>query len=176
MQFGKLTFNPVKDNPDLVAPSIQERIHAGAFQDGVLVSAIDPNLADTAAFCQAYDIAPEVGANCIIVEARRADRTWYAACLVLASNMIDVNNKVRRYLDARKISFASKETALELTGMEYGGITPLGLPKDMPILIDEDMLAEDYVIVGSGVRNSKLLVQPKVITDLDQAKVIDIKK
>lgn len=176
MQFGKLTFSPVTDKPELVAEPIQVKIRQGGFKDGVFAAAIDPRLADTAAFCEAYDIAPEAGANCIIVEAKRGDKVWHAACLILASDMLDVNGKVRRFLDARKLSFAPKDTALALTGMEYGGITPLGLPDDLPIVVDEKVLTQDYVIIGSGVRNSKILVHTTVLVELAQAKIIDIVK
>jgi prolyl-tRNA editing enzyme YbaK/EbsC (Cys-tRNA(Pro) deacylase) len=176
MQFGTLTFTPAADNPELVAEPIQVRLRAGDFVEGILVSAIDPALADTAAFCEAYGIDPESGANCIIVEAKRADRVWYAACVILASDMIDVNNKVRRHLDARKISFAPREAALKLTGMEYGGVTPLGSPEDLPILVDKKVLEQPHVIIGSGLRGSKILARSSVLAGLPQATVIDITK
>lgn len=176
MRFGKLDFEPVSENLALVADPIQSLIRQGDVGDGVLVSAIDPDLADTAAFCEAYDIAPELGANLIVVEAKRADQTWYAACLILASAMVDVNNKVRRYLDARRVSFAPRDKALALTGMEYGGISSIGLPPELPLLIDERVMSPAYVIVGSGIRGSKLLVQPSVIAARPGAVVLDITK
>jgi hypothetical protein len=55
--------------------------------------------------------------------ARRAEREWFAACLVLATTRADVNGIVRKHLGARKISFAPMDNAVSLTGMEYGGIT-----------------------------------------------------
>lgn len=176
MQFGKLTFNPLANEPELVAKPIQAKLKQGAFQDAVYIATINPDQADTGTFCEEYGIDLESSANCIIVEAKRADKTWHAACLVLADNMIDVNGKVRRYLDARKVSFASRDTALELTGMEYGGITPLGLPDDLPILIDKKVTAQEYIIIGSGLRDSKILINPKVLTELNRAEVIDITK
>lgn len=176
MQIGKLTFDPLITHPELVAQPVQASIKRGDFSDGVFVAAIDPDLADTASFCEKYGIQPEMGANCIIVEAKRADKIWHAACLILASDMIDVNGKVRRELGARKISFAPKDTALKLTSMEYGGVTPLGLPADMPILIDNRVLGQEYMVIGGGIRGSKILVQTGVLESLEQAKVMDITK
>jgi prolyl-tRNA editing enzyme YbaK/EbsC (Cys-tRNA(Pro) deacylase) len=176
MQFGKLYFNPLSQNSALVAHPIQQIVKLGMSTDGIFVSAIDARLADTSAFCEAYDVAPESGANCIIVEAKRGDRVWYAACLILATDMTDVNNKVRRYLDARKISFAAKDIALELTGMEYGGIAPIGLPDEIPLLIDEKVIEKKRVIVGSGLRKSKILVNSDVLRRLNNATIVHIAK
>ena len=98
------------------------------------VAEIDPELADTAAFCEQYGVAPSESANCVVVAGRRDGVTRLAACMVLATTRADVNGLVKRELDVRKASFAPMETAVELTGMEYGGITPIGLPADWPHL------------------------------------------
>lgn len=110
---------------ELVAPPTQAAITGMGLQ-GVQVSEIDETLADTAAFCEHYDIGLNVSANCVIVEAKRADKVWYAACVILATTKVDVNNGVRRHLDARKISFAPMDKATTLTQMQYGGINPIG--------------------------------------------------
>lgn len=176
MQLGKLTFEPLAAVPQFVAAPIQTRLKQGEFNTGVFAAPIDPSLADTASFCETYGISLAQSTNCIVVEAKRADKTWYAACLIMATDMIDVNNKVRRFLDARKISFAPKETALTLTGMEYGGITPLGLPKGWPILVDEHILSQDFVVIGGGIRGSKIVASTNVLVNLDNATVMDITK
>jgi len=144
--------------------------------DGLWVSEIDPGLADTAAFCEHYEIGLDVSANCVVVEARRADRVWFAACVVLAITRADVNGIVRKHLDARKISFAPMDAAVSLTGMEYGGITPVGLPDDWPILVDRNVIDEDRVIIGSGIRGSKLLAATEVLASLPNAEVLAITK
>ena len=111
MELGKLKFVPVGDAMDLVGDPVRQHIErTGA--DGLWVSEIDPDLADTAAFCEQYDIGLEISANCVVVEAKRADRVWHAACMVLATTRADVNGIVRKHLDARKISFASMDTAV----------------------------------------------------------------
>jgi len=171
VQLGKLTFVPASEAPELVAEPVRPHL-----QSGLWVSEIDPELADTAAFCEHYDIGLEMSANCVVVEARRAERTWHAACLVLATTRADVNGVVRKHLGARKISFASMDSAVALTGMEYGGITPVGLPADWPILIDENVVEQERVIVGSGVRGSKLLVDTAVLASLPNAEVLAITK
>jgi prolyl-tRNA editing enzyme YbaK/EbsC (Cys-tRNA(Pro) deacylase) len=175
MQFGKLKFVDISTSPELMPAVVLSSIKNNKLSD-VLVSEIDPTLADTAAFCEAYDIGLEVSANCVIVEARRADKTWHAACMILATDRADVNGIIRRYLDARKISFAPMDLATTETGMEYGGITPIGLPSDWPIIIDNRVNDTDKIIIGSGFRNSKILVSGKLLATLPNAVVLDIVK
>ena len=175
MKFGKLDFDDVKQHSELVAAATKEAIEKSDI-DGVLVSEIDASLADTAAFCEAYDIGLDVSANCVVVEAKRADKTWYAACMILATNRADINGVVRRQLDARKISFAPMDTATSLTKMEYGGITPIGLPDDWLLLVDEAITKKEHVIIGSGIRGSKLLVPGSIFTKLPNATVLNITK
>jgi prolyl-tRNA editing enzyme YbaK/EbsC (Cys-tRNA(Pro) deacylase) len=175
VKVGRLTFAPVAEAMNLVGDPVRRRIdRAGG--DGLWVSEIDPELADTATFCEHYDIGLDISANCVVVEAKRADRVWYAACMVLATNRADVNGTVRKQLDARKVSFAAMDTAVTLTGMEYGGITPVGLPTDWPILVDQNVADRECVIIGSGVRGSKLLVEPGVLAALPSAEVLAIVK
>lgn len=175
MKFGELNFVDVSQHPDLVAASTNEAIKQYNLPN-VLVSEIDAKLADTAAFCEAYDIGMDVSANCVVVEAKRADKTWYAACLLLAINRADINGVVRRRLDARKISFAPMDTATSLSIMEYGGITPIGLPEDWPLIVDEAIVQIERVIIGSGIRRSKLLVDSSIFTKLPNTVIENIVK
>jgi prolyl-tRNA editing enzyme YbaK/EbsC (Cys-tRNA(Pro) deacylase) len=168
---GKLTFAPATEAPELVAEPVRPHLQAGLW-----VSAIDPELADTAAFCEHYDIGLDVSANCVVVEAKRAERVWHAACIVLATTRADVNGIVRKHLGARKISFASMDTAVSLTGMEYGGITPIGLPADWAILVDQNVIGQARVVIGSGIRGSKLLAATDVLASLPGAEVLAITK
>ena len=175
VDLGKLTFVPVGDAMNLVGGPVRIYIEESG-GDGLWVSEIDPDLADTAAFCEHYGIGLDVSANCVVVEAKRADRVWHAACMVLATTRADVNGVVRKHIDARKISFASMDTAVSLTGMEYGGITPVGLPEVWPILIDRNVAHQQRVIIGSGIRGSKLLATSDVLAALPAAEVLDITK
>jgi prolyl-tRNA editing enzyme YbaK/EbsC (Cys-tRNA(Pro) deacylase) len=176
VELGKLRFVPVTQAIGLVGGPVQRYMQSTDVSDGLWVSEIDPGLADTAAFCGHYEIGLDVSANCVVVEARRADRVWFAACVVLAITRADVNGIVRKHLGARKISFAPMDAAVSLTGMEYGGITPVGLPDDWPILVDRNVIDEDRVIIGSGIRGSKLLAATEVLASLPNAEVLAITK
>jgi len=177
MRFGTLDFVPALARPDLLAAPTAEALAATDAESttdagGALVAEIDPGLADTAAFCEHYEISMADGANCVVVQARRGERAWYAACLVRGSDRADVNGIVRRHLDARKLSFASMDDAVARTGMEYGGITPIGLPADWPLLIDESVATHERLIIGSGIRGSKLLVPGAFLAALPNAAVL----
>lgn len=168
-----LLWTPAADRPDLLAEPVAKAVAALGRAD-VRVAEIDPELADTAAFCAHYEVSPSDGANCLIVAARRGGRTAYAACLVLGSDRVDVNGVVRGRLDARKASFAPMVTAVELTGMAYGGITAFGLPADWPVLVDTAVAAHRGLVVGSGVRHSKLSVPGVTLAELPGAEVLPL--
>jgi prolyl-tRNA editing enzyme YbaK/EbsC (Cys-tRNA(Pro) deacylase) len=140
---------------------------------GITVAEIDPALADTAAFCERYGVSLGESANCVVVAGRRSDVTTLAACVVLATTRADVNGLVRRLLDVRKISFASMDVAVSASGMEYGGITPVGLPSAWPIFVDAAVVAAGDVVVGSGVRKSKLVLAGSTLAALPSASVVD---
>ena len=124
---------------------------------------IDPTLADTAAFCEAYGYDPATSGNCILV-ASRDDPPVVAACVVLATTKLDVNRRVRKLLGVRKLSFASAELTAELTGMQIGGVTPFALPDGLPLYVDARIAALDRVLVGGGSRRLKLDVDPAALT------------
>lgn len=170
---GTLKTEPALDRPDLLAPPVLGALQRWSRASEVLVAPIDPALADTAAFCEAYEVGLDESANCVIVSGKREGQVRYAACLVLATTRADVNNVVRRLLDVRKASFAPMAEAVELTGMEYGGITPIGLPEGWPVLIDSRVAATAHVVIGSGVRHSKIALPGASLADLPGAQVIE---
>jgi prolyl-tRNA editing enzyme YbaK/EbsC (Cys-tRNA(Pro) deacylase) len=176
MRYGTLDFETASVAPDLLAGPVQKFLTIHPEIEDVWVSKIDPSLADTAAFCEKYEVELDVSANCIVVEAKRGERIWYAACIILATTKADINGAVRRLLDARKISFAPMDKATALTAMEYGGITPIGLPADWPILIDEQVVKQDKLIIGSGIRSSKILTTPGVLSSLPNVEIQQIIK
>ena len=132
----------------------------------------DPQLADTAQFCEAYGIPLEKSANAILVASRRPEG-HNAVCLVLATHRLDVNNTVRRRLGVRKVSFASAELTMDLTGQEIGGVTMFGLPDALPVWIDRAVLDNDWVIVGAGSRSAKIKLDPAQLVHLDGYEVVD---
>ncbi len=171
---GTLTVIPVSTRLDLVAEPTKALLSSRTdLASACGVSEIDSAASDTAAFCEKYQVKPEQCANCVIVRATRGEEVQYAACMILGNMRADVNGLVRRHLDARKASFAPMEDAVVLTKMEYGGITPVGLPADWPILVDGAVAAAERVIVGSGIRGSKLVVSGKFLTSLPNAVVLE---
>ena len=171
---GTLDWAPASAHPELVAPPVAAALaKLGAAADGVRVAPIDPGLADTAAFCEAYRVTLDVSANCVVVAAKRGQARRLAAAMVLATTRADVNGLVRRHLDAKKASFAPMDVAVAETGMEYGGIGPIGLPDDWPILVDRAVSTTDQVVIGSGIRGSKLLVPGALLASLPGADVLD---
>jgi|SRR3989344_4732123 len=172
MRFGALEFYPVGEHVDLVAPPVDALLKT-VDTTGVEVAAIDAQLSDTTAFCEEYEIRPETAANCVVLKAKRGDKEWFAACVILANTRADVNGVARRFLDARRVSFAPMEEAVKETGMEYGAITPVGLPAGWPILVDSRVAASDVVIIGSGVRGSKLLVPGSFLSTLPNSSVVE---
>lgn len=175
MNIGNLAAVPALDRPDLLAPCVAAALAelGGKLPaDAVGVAEIDPELADTAAFCARYDVDPGQSANCVVVAGRRDGETRFAACVVLATTRADVNGMVRRQLDVRKASFAPVQTAVELTGMEYGGITPIGLPGGWPVFVDAAAAAVALVVVGSGIRRSKLTLPGSALGNLPGAVIV----
>ena len=175
MHIGSLPAVPALDRVDLLAAPVAKVLSELADKlpaDQVGVAEIDPALADTAAFCERYGVAPGESANCVVVAGRRDGQTRMAACMVLATTRADVNGLVKRELDVRKASFAAMDTAVELTGMEYGGITPIGLPADWPLFVDEAVAAVRWAIIGSGVRRSKLVLPGAALARLPGAVVL----
>jgi prolyl-tRNA editing enzyme YbaK/EbsC (Cys-tRNA(Pro) deacylase) len=166
----ELDWQPAAGHPDLLAPPVRSAIASA----DVKVAPIDAALADTAAFCAEYDVPLSASANCVVVLGRRAGQETYAAVMVLATDRADVNGVVRRHLGVRKISFAGTEDAVSRTGMEYGGITPLGLPADWPVLVDSAVAAAGPVVIGSGIRGSKLLLDGAELAKLPTATVLDL--
>jgi prolyl-tRNA editing enzyme YbaK/EbsC (Cys-tRNA(Pro) deacylase) len=132
---------------------------------------IDPEFADTAAFCERYGYPPGHAANTIVVASKKEPKQ-YAACVVLATTRLDVNHAVRDLLGASKVSFTSAEEMARQTGMTMGGVTVFGLPDGLPIFVDERVMGLDYVILGTGGRNGKIKVSPEVFRRMANVRVV----
>ena len=175
MTVGNLDWSAARDHPELLAQPVALFLSRWEHGESVIVAPIDPALADTAAFCEQYDVPLEASANCVIVAGRRGDAVSYAACMILATNRADVNGVVRRRLDARKASFAAMDEAVSLTRMEYGGITPLGLPGEWPVLVDDAAVAVPMAVIGSGIRGSKLALPGELLGMLPGAETLTLR-
>jgi prolyl-tRNA editing enzyme YbaK/EbsC (Cys-tRNA(Pro) deacylase) len=167
---GTLDWQPALDHPELLARPVKEAIAELGLE--CFVAPIDPSRADTAEFCAVYEVPLGVSANCVVVAGRRADLATMAACLVRATDRADVNRVIRKRLDVRKISFAGMDDAVRETGMEYGGITPIGLPSSWPILVDEAVAKLDMIVVGSGIRGSKIAMAGRSAASLPNAEIL----
>ena len=171
---GSLTAVPALTRPDLLAAPVASTLAAlgEAVAAEVGVAEIDPEVADTAAFCERYGVGLTESANCVVISGKREGQTRYAACVILATTRADVNNVARRELDVRKASFAAMDVAVAESGMEYGGITPIGLPVTWPVLVDARAADTPAVVIGSGVRRSKLVLPGKLLAGLPGVRVI----
>jgi prolyl-tRNA editing enzyme YbaK/EbsC (Cys-tRNA(Pro) deacylase) len=170
---GTLTSTPVSQHPELLAPPTLDTLTRLGWLDLVGVVEIDPDLSDTASSHEMYRLPPETLANCVIVGGKREGVERLASCVVLFTTRADVNGVVRRHLDVRKASFLPTERAVELTGMEYGGINPIGLPGGWPVLVDRRVVETEVVLTGSGLRRSKLLLPGRLLGQLPQAATIE---
>ncbi|CAN5313595.1 YbaK/EbsC family protein [soil metagenome] len=155
---------------DLLDPGVRRRLEEVGVDFEVM--ACDPDLADTAAFVEAYGVPLDRSANTIVVASKGAEPT-HVACVVLATTSLDVNRAVRREMGVRKASFAGADPVRALTGMEIGGVTPFGLPEGMPILVDARVMDAPWIVLGGGNRSSKLKVAPDALRRLPALRVVD---
>jgi prolyl-tRNA editing enzyme YbaK/EbsC (Cys-tRNA(Pro) deacylase) len=167
-----LSFAPALSSPSLLAPPVYAALREWPGAAEIRVAAIDPGLSDTAAFCERYGVAPEESANCVVIAGRRGGETSYAACMVAATTRADVNGLVRRHMGVRKASFGPVDEVTALTGMEYGGITPIGLPGQWQVLVDADVAKLAVAVIGSGIRGSKLWLPGRLLAELPGAEVL----
>ncbi len=172
----KLDYVPATSRPDLLAAPVAAAVAAWSGTtpaERIRVAEIDSTLADTAAFCEAYDEPLTESANCVVVHGRRGETVTPVACVVLATTRADVNGLVRKHVNARKASFAPMDDAVADTGMEYGGITPLGLPEGYVLLVDPAVVATARVVIGSGLRGSKIELPGAAVAQIPGAQVLD---
>jgi prolyl-tRNA editing enzyme YbaK/EbsC (Cys-tRNA(Pro) deacylase) len=157
-------------HPDAIEGLVDEHLQRTAVSYEIIDC--DPDLADTAAFCEAYGYSPEDSANTILVIGK-SNPPIYVACVLLATTKLDVNHVVKERLGVRRASFADRDTTLALTGMAIGGVTPLGLPHDLPIWIDRRVTLRSRVVLGGGSRRRKIVASPELVTSLPTAEVVD---
>ncbi len=173
LSLGGLTAVPALSRPDLLPDPVRTALVLWAHGGECGVVEVDPTLADTAALSEAYGLPAEAGGNCVVVAGRRDGEQRVAACVVRADTRADVNTLVKRRLDVRKASFLPMEQAVGETGMEHGGITPVGLPPTWRLFVDASLLVAPVVILGSGVRRSKLLLPGALLADLPGVEVVE---
>jgi prolyl-tRNA editing enzyme YbaK/EbsC (Cys-tRNA(Pro) deacylase) len=169
---GSLTTVAAAERPDLLGPTVLAELERLGLLDAVGVVGIDAVMSDTASTREHYGLDLHTLANCVVVSGKRDGVEKMAACLIPATTRADVNGIVRHELDVRKASFLSQDRAVELTGMEPGGITPIGLPEDWPVFVDDAVINTGLVMIGSGVRRSKLIVRGADLVAFPAVRVI----
>lgn len=132
----------------------------------------DPSLADTADFCSHYGYSPEQSANALLVASTKGEEK-HAVCVVLAHCRLDVNKVVRKKMGVRRISFADPQDTKRLTGMELGGVTPIALPPELPVWVDQRVMQCEQIILGGGNRNSKLVLPPAGLLEIPGLEVVE---
>ena len=133
---------------------------------------INPELADTADFCANYGYSLNESGNTIIITSKRGPKK-YCACLALASTRLDVNKKVKSIMEVSRLSFASSEETEALTGMRIGGVTPFGLPSELQIYVDHNVMIAKQLVIGAGVRSAKIIIAPSELTKIPNLKIIE---
>ena len=133
---------------------------------------VDPEYADTEKFCERYGFTMEESGNTIIVASKRGEKK-FAACIVLGTDRLDVNKKVRNLMQVSRLSFANSENTMELTGMMIGGVTPYMLPDSIPLYIDSKIMDLESIILGGGSRSGKLRLSPKELLKIPSAEIIE---
>ena len=156
-------------DPTALAPQVRKALDASGLSYEVLPC--EDDLADTETFSKHYGFPMDNNANTILVASKRGPKR-YAACVLLATTSLDVNNAVKRRMGVSKASFANAEETAKLTGMSIGGVTPFGLPDDVPLLVDQRVMGKDWIILGGGNRTSKLKASPEVLNHVPNLQVV----
>ena len=128
--------------------------------------------ADTYLFCEQYEYPIEYCANTILLSSKKPP-DYYVACVLQGNKKLDVNNKVRKFMNSSKVSFASQEETVSLTNMKPGGVTIFGLPKPIDVYVDSEIMNKPYLIFGSGNRNSKIIIEPNYLNQIPNVKLIE---
>ncbi|PQJ12983.1 hypothetical protein CJD36_004360 [Flavipsychrobacter stenotrophus] len=176
MQGTSLNFSPVLERPDLVPASLTEAIKSWTGPQKAsdfLVAEIDPEFSGGAELCAKYGVDPRHGANCLIVEGKRGGISSIVVCLVPVGYRYDMSGVVRKKLNARQVSVASLDLVISKTQMEYGSITPIGLPKDWQVFIDPLVMTSERIIIGGGLKKSKLSIPSNALMYLPGAEIVE---
>ena len=173
LTLGSLTAPPASHNLGILAAPTAALIRELGWEDRLGAVEIDPEISDTPKLVEAYGLTTDLAANCVLVSGARNGEERVAACVVLAHTRADINGAVRKRLDVRKASFMPLDLAVERTHMEYGGITPFGLPAGWPILIDSLVLDYPLLTLGAGVRAAKIIAPGALLAELPHAEVIE---
>ncbi len=175
MKIGSLEFSPIIENKNLVSECIYDFVNNWNDEEKgqFLVAKIDPTFADGNKLCEQYNIDKRIGFNCLIVECKRNDIVKYCALIVPIGYKYNMGSVVRKYTNSRVVSVAPLDYVLKKTGMEYGSITPIGLPKDWAILVDPLIKNQEQIIIGGGLVNSKISLPIELFLKIPNVEIVE---
>jgi Cys-tRNA(Pro)/Cys-tRNA(Cys) deacylase len=79
---------------------------------------------------------------------------------------------LRQHFQQSRLTIASADEVKEVTGYEIGAVSPFGLPNPLPILVDEGVLSQPAISLGSGIRGTAiLLTQENLLKALGEVEV-----
>ena len=142
-------------------------------QENLEIFECKDEFSDTQSFCDHYGYKIEDSCNAILIKSKKPEK-FYALFCVLGVDRLDVNHKRKIVLNSKKLSFASREEAELLTEQTYGGISPLGLPENIKIYVDKNVMNREKVFIGGGNRVSKFFLSPETLVKLTNASIEDL--
>ncbi|MFN3490645.1 MAG: aminoacyl-tRNA deacylase [Anaerolineales bacterium] len=96
--------------------------------------------------------------------------------LVLAAGSKPISwKKLRKALGRSRISTATEEEVLDVTGYRVGTVSPFGLKKQVRVLIEANVLKEEIISTGSGMRNIAIIIKSQDLrVALKDAEVVEL--
>jgi Cys-tRNA(Pro)/Cys-tRNA(Cys) deacylase len=86
--------------------------------------------------------------------------------------------KLRQLVKRSRIRMATEEEVLEVTGYQVGAVSPFGMKKQIRLMIDASVLAEEEVSIGSGIRNTAIIMKSadvqRVLGDVEVVSLADV--
>jgi prolyl-tRNA editing enzyme YbaK/EbsC (Cys-tRNA(Pro) deacylase) len=95
--------------------------------------------------------------------------------LILTSGSNRVDEKHLSKLIGQKISFAKPDFVRNQTGFAIGGVAPLGLKKEIPTYIDQDLLLFSVIWAAAGSPRTVFSITPQKLVEITDAKIISVK-
>lgn len=169
----KLDFQPIINHPDLVHDSMYKFMEKHHLIDQFKVARIDPKYANDPRLDDVYEVDPYLRLKCIVFMGVRRKVDKYAAVVVQNPYKVDSGSLLHHAMDVSKVSFGNLDDVIKQTDMEFGSITPVGVPEFYQILIDSRVKKIPDVILGSGQVNSKLMTTLQALESLPNARYVD---
>ena len=174
MKIGNLEFKAFKNNNITVAEPVKRKILTMTPNDqsNCYIANIDNKDMGGFDLCNKYNIEYSIGVNCLIVKGKNNGVYFYVALLVPVGYKYNINGILKEKLKCR-CSVAPLDEVLNLTNMEYGSITPVGLPEEWLIFADPKIFKEERIICGGGKQISKLSLPSDYLIKYCNVKILE---